>query len=343
LTIFILSVLISSSVYAEMITLDSGKTIEGTIVERTDEYIEVDEGVGVNITYFMDEVVSIEESVAMKDSKGPEPAAPIADEFGSEDLKVSINGTETGGVMYTYPGEPHQPKLLNVEGTFVHPSGMIFPPAVGRAKRTLLVQYDADGKDISAGYDQFMFSDKLSATVYVYPEKPHTPFPTDGSMPREVASFIMCAQEFGLSRNEVLQTIPGTKLIEEEDVFLPLGDLAHRGSKAIFEMTLKLPGAAPQELESHLYVFCVGSPWHLKYRFSYPKGVDATSEIDQFLSTLEIAIKTEPSDTHNDTIFLKSGIRVVGMILEETDEYIKIEAGGAERTYKHDEIKEVER
>jgi len=56
-----LSILLIATVsYAETITLTSGKVIEGEIIERTDELIKVDLGIGVNTTYYMDEVENIE-------------------------------------------------------------------------------------------------------------------------------------------------------------------------------------------------------------------------------------------------------------------------------------------
>jgi len=52
-----LSILLIATVsYAETITLTSGKVIEGEIVERTDEFIKVDTGIGVITTYYLDEI-----------------------------------------------------------------------------------------------------------------------------------------------------------------------------------------------------------------------------------------------------------------------------------------------
>jgi len=48
--------LIATASYAETITLTSGKVIEGEIVERTNELIKLDTGVGVITTYYLDEV-----------------------------------------------------------------------------------------------------------------------------------------------------------------------------------------------------------------------------------------------------------------------------------------------
>jgi len=59
LILVILSFWLTSSLFAEMITLKSGKTVEAVIIEKTDEYIKVDIG-GIPITYYLDEISYIE-------------------------------------------------------------------------------------------------------------------------------------------------------------------------------------------------------------------------------------------------------------------------------------------
>jgi len=54
-----LGFLLSSIAFADTITIKSGKTIEGKIVERTDEYIKIDFH-GVPIIYYLDEIESID-------------------------------------------------------------------------------------------------------------------------------------------------------------------------------------------------------------------------------------------------------------------------------------------
>lgn len=59
---------------AETIRLKSGQTIEGTVVERTKDSVKVDTGVGVSITYYLDEI----EEIAAASAQPPEPG-PAAD------------------------------------------------------------------------------------------------------------------------------------------------------------------------------------------------------------------------------------------------------------------------
>ena len=61
---------------ATTIHLKDGKTHEGTVVERTDKYIKMDIGVGIPITFYLDEILEIIEAETEKPaavSKGPVP------------------------------------------------------------------------------------------------------------------------------------------------------------------------------------------------------------------------------------------------------------------------------
>ena len=58
-----LSLCFSGSAFADTVILKSGKTIEGKIVEKTDEYVKID-FMGVVLTYYIDQI----EKVATKDS-----------------------------------------------------------------------------------------------------------------------------------------------------------------------------------------------------------------------------------------------------------------------------------
>lgn len=55
LLILIFSI-ICSNAFADVIRLKSGKIVEGIITDQTDEYIKVDTGVGIDVTYYLDEI-----------------------------------------------------------------------------------------------------------------------------------------------------------------------------------------------------------------------------------------------------------------------------------------------
>ncbi|MBF0386131.1 MAG: hypothetical protein HQL27_09735 [Candidatus Omnitrophica bacterium] len=58
--IILLILLVSQSALAETITLKSGKVINGKIVKKSEDEIKVDMGVGVDITYSLDDIKSID-------------------------------------------------------------------------------------------------------------------------------------------------------------------------------------------------------------------------------------------------------------------------------------------
>ncbi|HNX80540.1 MAG TPA: hypothetical protein PKL77_00140 [Candidatus Omnitrophota bacterium] len=73
LTVFLI-LCIHGFVCAETIILKSGKTVEGTIIEKTDQYVKVD-CYGVGNPYFLDEIKSID---GMPVSLTTEKAVPVA-------------------------------------------------------------------------------------------------------------------------------------------------------------------------------------------------------------------------------------------------------------------------
>jgi len=59
LLIFLVVIFATIPSFAETVKLTSGKVIEGIITDRTDDYIKIDSGVGVQISYYFDEILEI--------------------------------------------------------------------------------------------------------------------------------------------------------------------------------------------------------------------------------------------------------------------------------------------
>jgi len=95
---FFLSIsLLSPSIsFAETIVLKSGKTIEGKIINRTNEYTEVD-FMGVKLKYFNDQIEQIKETKSAADTNAGAPEAP-----GLISIKIKSSSTDNpkkeGGV-----------------------------------------------------------------------------------------------------------------------------------------------------------------------------------------------------------------------------------------------------
>ena len=62
---------------AETIRLRSGQTIEGTVVERAEDSVKVDTGVGVLITYYLDEIEEIIAAPAQPPRSEQAPTSPV--------------------------------------------------------------------------------------------------------------------------------------------------------------------------------------------------------------------------------------------------------------------------
>jgi hypothetical protein len=69
-----------------------------------------------------------------------------------------------------------EPVDLHPVGDFAHPAaGFPMPAKVGPFERDRLIQYDAEGRDLSAGYNAVLGEEAplpVVATVYVYPTRP---------------------------------------------------------------------------------------------------------------------------------------------------------------------------
>ncbi|MBF0484847.1 MAG: hypothetical protein HQL25_09105 [Candidatus Omnitrophica bacterium] len=73
--------LMASAVFANTIKLKSGKVVEGTIVEQEGDFVRVDNGSGVKITYYVDEIDTIDgKMILSKKNEQPTQATAIADE-----------------------------------------------------------------------------------------------------------------------------------------------------------------------------------------------------------------------------------------------------------------------
>ncbi|MBN1869381.1 MAG: hypothetical protein JW847_02240 [Candidatus Omnitrophica bacterium] len=57
---YVILLLIANNVFAAVIDLNSGDIVGGVIVERTDEWIKIDTGIGIPITYYLDEIKAID-------------------------------------------------------------------------------------------------------------------------------------------------------------------------------------------------------------------------------------------------------------------------------------------
>ena len=183
----------------------------------------------------------------------------------------------------TRPRPVDQPQVTSADGAYVHEkSGMTFPIAVGDFQRVMVQRYDQDGLDVSAGYNLFDSRRQIAATVYVYPAPSLVSIGSPSQTVTSARSFL-AKNEFEARKREITQPRPGARLIEDTEISIPIGGTVRVGRMATFEYEEKFAGKQ-QALRSHLCMFnYVGGKWALKYRITYPKHLEATSEIDTVL------------------------------------------------------------
>ncbi len=157
---------------------------------------------------------------------------------------------------------PRGAKELVAVGTYVHqPSGRRFPEQVGRFRRERILQYDADGRDVSIGYNLEELTRLIAATVYVYP---------------------LANRPFEMEIQDVQEAHDSSLLVFTRDVTLERGEykLACRLARITYEEVFAFSYGP---VNSYLLV-CDDAPWRLKWRVTHRLG--AGDEVIELLKGL---------------------------------------------------------
>jgi hypothetical protein len=168
------------------------------------------------------------------------------------------------------------------------PSGMVFPAVCGEFVRAATRDYDATGRDISVGYNLTVAAVPIAATVYVYPSPPvrsvGSPRRVTGTAKQQLA-----AAEFERAKREIMQAHEATVLLAEDRTERPNGGEVAPVWFAKFTY-LEFFAGRVQPVESLLYVRCYASDeWTIKYRVTYPVGVEAAPMIAGLIGDLRRA------------------------------------------------------
>jgi hypothetical protein len=201
----------------------------------------------------------------------------------------------SSSILFNHPTVHAQylstPEVIQRKEVYTHPaSGMKFPVRVGGFQRVTLFRYDLQERDVSAGYNLITPVCTIAATIYVYPTPSSV---STGSPPGTIANTRarLLEAEFKTRKQEILNSHPGARLIQEENIRLPQGAKTYSGMMATFEFE-GIFGGQNSALLSNLYLFCdVEGEWIIKYRFTYPKNVDASKEIEGFMKSLKWSLK----------------------------------------------------
>ena len=186
--------------------------------------------------------------------------------------------------VMTPPSAHAQITRLNVQGPYTQQSsGMTWPESVGDFSRVSILQYKADGSDMSAGYHRMLAHAEIVATAYTFPIPAGSTTDASGHIGQS-----QCAPLAAEIMREVPQASPSAKPLSAEAVTLDQQG-PQQGFHGIFALTAPhFMDRTDEAVKSEAYVFCVKDKWIAEYRFSYPVATqDARKEIDAFMAGLK--------------------------------------------------------
>jgi hypothetical protein len=199
-------------------------------------------------------------------------------------VALAVAGILAAGCAWS-PGatEPlATPESSQPVGPFAHNSGMSFPETAGRFVRSDVTRFDKAGDDVAANYDTDR-TRPIVATVYVYPMGTGTGYNVSG---------FLCQHEFDGIIDTILKRPDARepRVIERKAVVLREAGNRHDGNVARFEYESSRD-YGPVPVRSEMYLFCVNGKWFIEYRFTYPRALDASADIAEFMEQLVWGIK----------------------------------------------------
>lgn len=168
-------------------------------------------------------------------------------------------------------------KEIAEPGPYLHQgSGTVFPLKVGGFVRLRVVQYDAEGKDVSAGYDLVTPGGRVTLTEYVYP----APAAADAKA-REAA----CTGLFEGAVQAISERHPTFRKAPGSDPVAVDGTEPALRHRAIYTYRTRFHGTE-QPVRSQLDLYCyIAGDWLVKYRVTAPESVNGAAAVDAFIRT----------------------------------------------------------
>jgi hypothetical protein len=183
-----------------------------------------------------------------------------------------------------------QPQELDITGNYTqNASGMEFPETVAGFMRNGIVRYNSEGSDEEVDYLLDMPGKEIGISVYVYPVPANLGEELAKALPRSdlyPALLMFSEQLFADEEQGILQVHPGGDLLDEKQTSHNQPGISYPGYVAAFRYREEFFGRT-QRVRSELYLFpMVGKNWMVKYRITYPDGLDASTQVDAFMRAL---------------------------------------------------------
>lgn len=160
------------------------------------------------------------------------------------------------------------------DDAYVHaPARAVFPVRVGEFRRSKLLQYDPEGKNVSASYNLATPAGRLLITIYIYPAEAAAP----------AARPLLCGEEFAAA-NAAISSQHGNAAPVERGAALPAEGVDRSlGHRSVYRFASPFDDRV-QEIRSEAHLYCyVGGDWLVKYRVSAPAAVNAEKQVKRFI------------------------------------------------------------
>ena len=150
-------------------------------------------------------------------------------------------------------------------------TGIVFPATVGGFSRGEVKLYDAEGADMSAGYDLADPACQVAITVYVYPGPRLISI---GSPPAVIATARkhLTDGHFEQVKREVLKYHPHAAAVSDQESSMAFRGQSLYGRIATFK-SVEIFAWRTQAIVTQAEVYACGR-WIIKYRITYPAALE---------------------------------------------------------------------
>ena len=187
------------------------------------------------------------------------------------------------------------PRELDVMGSYTQAaSGMVFPESVAGFTRNGIVRYNSEGTDESADYLLDVAGKEIGISVYVYPVPADLGTELAKVLPQSdlIGALTMLEEQlFADEEQGIVEVHSGADLLDESDTLFSQRGVNYPGNVATFRYSEEFFGRVVK-VRSQLYLYpMVARQWIVKYRVTYPDGVDGESQVNAFMQALPWTIR----------------------------------------------------
>ena len=188
------------------------------------------------------------------------------------------------------------PIEVDVSGPYTQAAtGMIFPESVKDFRRDDVISYNSERTDESATYIQEKDGkEQIAITVYVYPVPADLGTALVQALPKDdlVGAWYMLGQQlFDEEEQGIVELHRGAELLDGGETSFDQHGINYPGAVSTFRYDEDFFGRV-QKVRSQLQLFpMVGGKWMVKYRVTYPEGIDGAAQANAFVHALPWTIR----------------------------------------------------